>query len=41
MKELAERLGVITGALTVGDDKLEKLGFLERKPMKMTEDHIL
>lgn len=32
MKELAERLGVTTGTLTVGVDKLEKLGLVERKP---------
>jgi DNA-binding MarR family transcriptional regulator len=32
MKELAERLGVTTGTLTVGIDKLEKLGLVERKP---------
>lgn len=34
MKELAERLGVTTGSLTVGVDKLEKLGLVERKPHK-------
>jgi DNA-binding MarR family transcriptional regulator len=32
MKELAERLGVTTGTLTVGVDKLEKMGLVERKP---------
>ncbi len=32
MKELAERLGVTTGTLTVSVDKLEKLGLVERKP---------
>ena len=32
MKELAERLGVTTGTLTVAVDKLEKLGVVERKP---------
>jgi DNA-binding MarR family transcriptional regulator len=32
MKELAERLGVTTGTLTVGVDKLEKIGLVERKP---------
>ncbi len=32
MKELAERLGVTTGTLTVGVDKLEQLGLVERKP---------
>ena len=32
MKELAERLGVTTGSLTVGIDKLEDLGLVERKP---------
>lgn len=32
MKELAERLGVTTGTLTVAVDKLEKKGLVERKP---------
>jgi DNA-binding MarR family transcriptional regulator len=32
MKELSERLGVTTGTLTVGVDKLEKLGLVERRP---------
>ncbi|TKB10875.1 MarR family winged helix-turn-helix transcriptional regulator [Desulforhopalus sp. IMCC35007] len=32
MKELAERLGVTTGTLTVSVDKLEKLGLVKRKP---------
>jgi DNA-binding MarR family transcriptional regulator len=32
MKELAERLGVTTGSLTVGVDKLEKRGLVVRKP---------
>ncbi|WP_028583348.1 MarR family winged helix-turn-helix transcriptional regulator [Desulfogranum mediterraneum] len=32
MKELAERLGVTTGTLTVGVDKLEKLQLVARKP---------
>jgi DNA-binding MarR family transcriptional regulator len=32
MKELAERLGVTTGTLTVGVDKLEKRGLVKRKP---------
>ncbi|PHR28828.1 MAG: MarR family transcriptional regulator [Desulfotalea sp.] len=32
MKELAERLGITTGTLTVGIDKLEKLGIVERRP---------
>lgn len=32
MKELGERLGVTTGSLTVGIDKLEKLGLVKRKP---------
>ncbi|MFW2368523.1 MAG: MarR family winged helix-turn-helix transcriptional regulator [Desulforhopalus sp.] len=32
MKELAERLGVTTGTLTVGIDKLEKMGLVVRKP---------
>ena len=32
MKELAERLGVTNGTLTVGVDKLEKMGLVERRP---------
>ena len=32
MKELAKRLGVTTGTLTVGVDKLEEMGFVVRKP---------
>lgn len=32
MKELAEKLGVTTGTLTIGVDKLEKLGLVTRKP---------
>ena len=32
MKELATRLGVTTGTLTVAIDKLEKKGLVERKP---------
>lgn len=32
MKELAERLGVTTGTLTVGVDKLEKRGLVARRP---------
>lgn len=32
MKELAQRLGVTTGTLTVGIDKLEKMGLVARKP---------
>lgn len=32
MKELAEKLGVTTGTLTMGVDKLEKIGLVERKP---------
>ncbi|WP_136808159.1 MarR family winged helix-turn-helix transcriptional regulator [Desulfosediminicola flagellatus] len=32
MKELAERLGVTTGTLTVAVDKLERKGLVERKP---------
>lgn len=31
MKELAEKLGVTTGTLTVGVDRLEKLGLVARK----------
>lgn len=34
MKELAGRLGVTTGTVTVGVDKLEKMGLVERKPHK-------
>ncbi len=32
MKELAGKLGVTTGTLTIGIDRLEKLGFVARKP---------
>ena len=32
MKELAQKLGVTTGTLTIGVDNLEKLGLVERKP---------
>lgn len=32
MKELAERLGITTGSLTVAVDKLEKNGLVARKP---------
>lgn len=32
MKELAERLAITTGTLTVGVDKLEKLGLVARRP---------
>lgn len=32
MKELAEKLGVTTGTLTVTVDKLERKGLLERRP---------
>lgn len=32
MKELAEKVGVTTGTLTVTVDNLERLGLLERKP---------
>ena len=32
MKELAEKLGVTTGTLTIGVDRLEKLGLVVRKP---------
>jgi len=32
MKELAERLGVTTGTLTVAVDKLEKKGLVARRP---------
>lgn len=32
MKELAEKLGVTTGTLTVTVDRLEKKGLIERKP---------
>jgi DNA-binding MarR family transcriptional regulator len=32
MRELAERLGITTGTLTVGIDKLEEKGLVARKP---------
>ena len=32
MKELAEKMGVTTGSLTVMVDRLEQKGFLERRP---------
>ena len=32
MKELADRLGITTGSLTVAVDRLEKAGMVERKP---------
>lgn len=32
MKELAEKLGVTTGTLTVAVDKLERKGLIERRP---------
>lgn len=32
MKELAERLAITTGTLTVSVDKLEQKGFVKRKP---------
>jgi DNA-binding MarR family transcriptional regulator len=32
MKELAEKLGVTTGTLTVSVDRLEQKGLIERKP---------
>jgi DNA-binding MarR family transcriptional regulator len=32
MKELAEKLGVTTGTLTVAVDRLERLGLVERRP---------
>lgn len=32
MKELAEKMGVTTGTLTVTVDKLERMGLLERRP---------
>ncbi len=34
MKELAERLAVTTGTLTISVDKLEKKGLVARKPHK-------
>lgn len=34
MKELAEKMGVTTGTLTVMVDRLEQQGFLARKPHK-------
>jgi len=32
MKELAEKLGVTTGTLTVTVDRLERMGLIERRP---------
>lgn len=32
MRELADRLGITTGTLTVAVDRLEKLGMVQRKP---------
>ena len=32
MKELAEKIGITTGTLTVMIDRLEKLGYVKRKP---------
>lgn len=32
MRELADRLGITTGSLTVAVDRLERLGMVERKP---------
>jgi DNA-binding MarR family transcriptional regulator len=32
MKDIAKRLGITTGTLTVGIDKLEKMGLVARKP---------
>lgn len=32
MRELADRLGITTGTLTVAVDRLEKLGMVRRKP---------
>lgn len=32
MRELADRLGITTGTLTVSVDRLEKLGMVRRKP---------
>jgi DNA-binding MarR family transcriptional regulator len=32
MKELAEKMSITTGTLTVNVDKLENLGYVERKP---------
>lgn len=32
MRELADRLGITTGTLTVAVDRLEKLGMVKRKP---------
>jgi DNA-binding MarR family transcriptional regulator len=32
MKELAEKMGITTGTLTVNIDKLEKTGYVERRP---------
>lgn len=32
MRELADRLGITTGSLTVAVDRLEKMGMVERQP---------
>ncbi len=34
MKELAEKIGITTGTLTVMIDRLEKLGYVKREPHK-------
>ncbi len=41
MKELAERMGVTTGTLTVLADRLEKGGMIRRKPHKADRRSIL
>lgn len=41
MKELAERMGVTTGTLTVLADRLEKAGMIRRKPHEADRRSIL
>jgi len=41
MKELAERMGVTTGTLTVLADRLEKAGMIRRKPHEKDRRSIL
>jgi DNA-binding MarR family transcriptional regulator len=41
MKELASKMGITTGTLTVNIDKLEKLGYVERVPNKKDRRSIL
>jgi len=41
MKELASKMGITTGTLTVNIDKLEKLGFVKRVPNENDRRSIL